>query len=56
MTEVFKPQVIYCFCHENNRYIGSTTDLKMRLHAHNQHKKQSRHNGTKFYKYFIYNV
>tara|TARA_R100000152_G_C6590449_1_gene51107 strand:+ start:243 stop:464 length:222 start_codon:yes stop_codon:yes gene_type:complete len=25
----------------------------MRCHAHNQHKKQARHNRTKFYKYCI---
>lgn len=42
---------IYKFTHEGNTYIGSTKDMVMRLHSHNQHKKQARHNGTKFYKY-----
>ncbi len=44
---------IYKFEHDGNIYIGSTKNYKSRLFAHNQHKKQSRHNGTKFYKYCI---
>ena len=47
---------IYLFNHNGNKYIGSTKDLKMRLHAHNQHKKQDRHNGTAFYQYLINNA
>lgn len=47
--------IIYKFEHNNNVYIGSTKDLKMRLYAHNQHKKQERHNKTDFYQYCIEN-
>jgi len=46
---------IYKFEHEGNKYIGSTKNFKMRCSAHNQHKKQERHNKTKFYKYLIEN-
>ena len=42
-------KTIYQFEHDNNIYIGSTTDFKGRMQAHNQHKKQTRHNGIKFY-------
>lgn len=45
--------IIYKFEHNGNIYIGSTKNYKMRCHAHNQHKKQSRHNNTKFYQYCI---
>lgn len=45
--------IIYKFEHNGNIYIGSTKNYKMRCHAHNQHKKQARHNRTKFYKYCI---
>tara|TARA_R110002072_G_scaffold294654_3_gene464921 strand:+ start:263 stop:559 length:297 start_codon:yes stop_codon:yes gene_type:complete len=44
-------KIIYQFKHEDNYYIGSTTNFKERMQAHNQHKKQSRHNGCKFYRY-----
>tara|TARA_R110002072_G_scaffold223_1_gene1641 strand:+ start:1357 stop:1653 length:297 start_codon:yes stop_codon:yes gene_type:complete len=44
-------KTIYQFEHDNNIYIGSTTDFKGRMQAHNQHKKQTRHNGIKFYRY-----
>lgn len=44
-------KTIYQFQHENNYYIGSTINFKERLQAHNQHKKQTRHNGCKFYRY-----
>jgi len=47
--------IIYKFEHEGNIYIGSTKNYKMRCFAHNQHKKQARHNSTKFYKYLIEN-
>ncbi len=47
--------IIYKFEHNENVYIGSTKDLKMRLYAHNQHKKQERHNKTDFYQYCIEN-
>ncbi len=47
--------IIYLFNHEENKYIGSTTNYKVRMHAHNQHKKQKRHNKTKFYKYLNQN-
>ncbi len=42
---------IYKFEHNNNIYIGSTINLKVRCFAHNQHKKQSRHQNIKLYKY-----
>tara|TARA_R100000353_G_scaffold101814_1_gene73739 strand:+ start:130 stop:432 length:303 start_codon:yes stop_codon:yes gene_type:complete len=45
--------IIYKFEHEGNIYIGSTKNYKVRCFAHNQHKKQSRHNKTKLYKYCI---
>jgi hypothetical protein len=48
-------KVIYLFEHNNNKYIGSTKDLKMRCHAHNQHKKQPRHNKCKLYQYLLEN-
>ena len=48
-------KVIYLFNHNDNKYLGSTTNLKMRCHAHNQHKKQSRHNKCKFYQYLLNN-
>jgi len=44
-------KTIYKFNHDDNIYIGSTTNFKTRCEAHNQHKKQDRHNKTKFYKY-----
>ena len=44
---------IYEFSHKGSTYIGSTKNMKMRLHAHNQHKKQPRHNKCKFYQYCI---
>tara|TARA_R100001509_G_scaffold137958_1_gene92039 strand:+ start:93 stop:380 length:288 start_codon:yes stop_codon:yes gene_type:complete len=47
--------IIYKFEHNGNIYIGSTKDLTMRCHAHNQHKKQARHNKTDFYQYLIEN-
>ena len=43
--------IIYKFEHNGNIYIGSTKNYKLRMFAHNQHKKQARHNKTKFYKY-----
>ena len=46
---------IYEFSHNGSTYIGSTRNMKMRLHAHNQHKKQPRHNKCKFYQYCIQN-
>ena len=47
--------IIYKFEHNGNIYIGSTKNYKLRCFAHNQHKKQSRHNKTKFYQYCIEN-
>ena len=44
-------KTIYKFEHNNNIYIGSTTDLKVRCWAHNQHKKQEKHKHLKLYKY-----
>tara|TARA_R100000231_G_C5328625_1_gene165662 strand:+ start:1322 stop:1618 length:297 start_codon:yes stop_codon:yes gene_type:complete len=44
-------KIIYKFLHNENSYIGSTTNLKMRCFAHNQHKKQERHKNIKLYKY-----
>lgn len=46
---------IYLFNHNGNKYIGSTINLKNRTQAHNQHKKQPRHNKTKFYQYLLNN-
>ena len=47
--------IIYKFEHNGNTYIGSTKNYKIRMFAHNQHKKQARHNSTKFYQYCIHN-
>jgi len=47
---------IYKFEHNGNTYIGSTKDYTMRCHAHNQHRKQERHNKTCFYKYLNENT
>ena len=46
---------IYKFSHNDHSYIGSTKDPVMRFHAHNQHKKQPRHNKSRFYQYCIEN-
>ena len=43
--------IIYLFNHNENKYIGHTTNYKVRMWAHNQHRKQSRHNKSAFYKY-----
>jgi len=48
-------QTIYLFNHNGNKYVGSTKDLSMRMWAHNQHFKQTRHNKTKLYRYMIEN-
>tara|TARA_R110002012_G_scaffold237919_1_gene411671 strand:- start:7415 stop:7726 length:312 start_codon:yes stop_codon:yes gene_type:complete len=52
---MFKPQVIYLFSHNGNQYLGSTTDYKTRMFAHNQHYKQVKHNKCRLYQYMIAN-
>jgi len=44
-------KTIYKFEHNDNTYIGSSTNFKARCWAHNQHKKQTRYHGIKLYKY-----
>ena len=46
-----KKSCIYKFEHNNNVYVGSTTNLRERCWTHNQHLKQPMHNHTKFYQY-----
>jgi len=52
--------IIYLFKHTDlfgneNKYIGSTKNLKLRCWAHNQHKKQERHKNIRLYKYLNIN-
>jgi predicted GIY-YIG superfamily endonuclease len=44
-------KIIYKFEHNENIYIGSTINLKQRVWAHNQHKKQYKHCHLDLYAY-----
>lgn len=45
------PFFIYEFKHNDQNYIGSTTDFVCRMAAHKQHRKQSKYSHLNIYRY-----